>query len=99
MHELMGLEPTLPELLERMTSVDLVLVEGFKANLHPKIEVFRPSLAHPPIWPGRSDIVAVASDAPVSAQGRPVLSLNNAGAIAAWAIDYLEMHPGQQSTS
>src|SRR5947208_11289839 len=42
MHELRGAnEPRLPALLARMSEVDLVLVEGFKRDSHPKIEVFR----------------------------------------------------------
>ncbi len=91
LHEMAGeAEPELPELLARLAPVDLVLVEGFKANPHPKIEVFRPSLARAPIWPGRADIVAVASDAalPVACD-RAVLPLNDPEAVAAWACSYL----------
>lgn len=84
MHELDGPEPGLPELLARLSPVDLVLVEGFKANPHPKIEVFRPSLARTPLWPGRDDIVAVAADAPLDAAGRVVLDLNDPALIADW---------------
>src|ERR1700751_3751866 len=64
MHEVEGEEPSLADLLLRLAPVDLVVVEGFKANPHPKIEVHRPALGKPPMWPGRADIVAVASDAP-----------------------------------
>src|SRR5690242_15904890 len=67
MHELQGDEPPLPELLARLAPVDLVLVEGFKANPHPKIEVHRPEYGRSPIWPGRDDIVAVAADVPLPA--------------------------------
>ena len=59
LHENPGEEPDLAELLARLAPVDLVLIEGFKASPHPKIEVHRPSLGKPPIWPGRPDIVAV----------------------------------------
>lgn len=90
LHELDGPEPTLPELLARMSPVDLVLVEGFKANPHPKIEVFRPTLGREPLWPGREDIVAVAADAPLPACDRPVLDLNAPSAIADWALQRLE---------
>ncbi|MFI4948866.1 MAG: molybdopterin-guanine dinucleotide biosynthesis protein B, partial [Alphaproteobacteria bacterium] len=45
MHELRDApEPTLDELVERMSPVDLLLVEGWKRHPHPKIEVHRPSL-------------------------------------------------------
>src|SRR3546814_7799767 len=42
-----GPEPTLPELLARMAPVDLMIVEGFKWDPHPKLEVHRPALGKP----------------------------------------------------
>jgi molybdopterin-guanine dinucleotide biosynthesis protein B len=85
-------EPELPDLLARLAPVDLVLVEGFKANPHPKIEVFRPSLGRAPIWPGRADIVAVASDAPLPvACDKVVLPLNDPAMVAAWVCAYLAL--------
>jgi molybdopterin-guanine dinucleotide biosynthesis adapter protein len=85
LHELAGPEPELPELLARMQPVDLVLVEGYKAHLYPKLEVHRPALGKPPIWPDQPDIVAIASDAPLSAD-RAVLPLNDPGAIMDWIL-------------
>jgi molybdopterin-guanine dinucleotide biosynthesis protein B len=97
MHEVVGEEPSLPELLQRLTPVDLVIVEGFKANPHPKIEVHRPSLGRPPIWPGRPDIVAVACDGP-PAHGAPhALPLNDPAAVADWALHYLQIHAVPQT--
>ncbi len=90
LRELDGPEPGLPELVARMSPVDLVIVEGFKANPHPKIEVFRPSVRQAPMWPGRADIVAVASDADLEAGGRPVLPLNDPAAIVDWTLRFLE---------
>lgn len=90
MHELDGKEPELPELLARLSPVDLVLVEGFKANPHPKIEVFRPAHGKEPLWPGRTDIVAVAADTALADCPNPVLPLNNPDTIADWAIRFLE---------
>ena len=92
MHEHTGPEPSLPELIARLAPVDLVVVEGFKANPHPKIEVFRPSLGRAPLWPGRDDIVAIASDEPLDVPGKAVLPLNDSAAIANWAVDYLQSH-------
>ena len=90
MHEVVGEEPGLAELLQRLAPVDLVIVEGFKANPHPKIEVFRPSLGKPPIWPGRPDIVAVACDDPPAAAAPQLLPLNAPAAIADWAMRHLQ---------
>ncbi len=89
LHELRGEEPDLPALLARLAPVDLVLVEGFKAGPHEKIEVHRPALARPPLWPGRADIVAVAADAPLPGCDRPVLPLNDPAAVADWALAFL----------
>jgi molybdopterin-guanine dinucleotide biosynthesis protein B len=85
LHEVVGAEPSLPELLERMQPVDLVLVEGYKTHPFPKLEVHRPALGKPPIWPDQADIVAVASDVSVSTD-RKLLSLNDPHAIAEWLL-------------
>jgi molybdopterin-guanine dinucleotide biosynthesis protein B len=91
MHEVVGEEPELPELLRRLAPVDLVIVEGFKANPHPKIEVHRPSLGKPPIWPGRPDIVAVACDDPPATAAAPrLLPLNDPASVADWAMRHLQ---------
>ncbi len=84
LHENQGEEPDLAALLARLAPVDLVLVEGFKASPHPKIEVHRPSLGKPPIWPGRADIRAVASDVALQHCAVPQLDLSNPGAVADW---------------
>jgi molybdopterin-guanine dinucleotide biosynthesis protein B len=86
MHEVVGPEPELPQLLARMQPVDLVLVEGYKAHSFPKLEVHRPLLGKPPIWPEQADIVAIASDVPLRAN-RPVLSLNDPAAVAEWIVE------------
>jgi molybdopterin-guanine dinucleotide biosynthesis adapter protein len=83
LHEVVGPEPGLPELLTRLEPVDLVLVEGFKSHPFPKIEVHRPALGKPPIWPEQADIMAIATDVPIDAD-RPVLPLNDPATVAAW---------------
>ena len=57
-------EPTLAEQLALLEPADLTLVEGYKWESIPKLEVQRPSLGHPPLYPNDPHIVAVASDAP-----------------------------------
>ena len=84
LHEVSGPEPGLPELLLRLAPVDLVLVEGFKTHPFAKLEVHRPALGKPPIWPQETGVVAVASDAPLDTDGRTLLPLNEPAAVAAW---------------
>ena len=89
MHELDQSEPPLADLLARMAPVDLVLVEGFKSNPHPKIEVFRPSLGQAPFWPERTDVVAVATDDATTDCPLPLLDLGQPAAIAVWCLGFL----------
>jgi molybdopterin-guanine dinucleotide biosynthesis adapter protein len=64
MHELRGAEePGLAELLQRMSPVDLILVEGYKRDAHAKIEVHRVGNAEPFLYPGDPTIAALATDA------------------------------------
>ena len=93
LHENHGPEPDLADLLPRLAPVDLVLVEGYKASPHPKLEVHRPSLGKPPIWPGRTDIIAVASDTPLQGCDRLCLPLSDPPAIAAWIAASLPSLP------
>lgn len=74
-------EPSLRELLQRMSEVDLVLVEGFKRDTHPKIEIHRPSVGKPLLQPDDVHIVAVASDGALHLPV-PILDLADTDAIA-----------------
>lgn len=79
-------EPSLPALLARLAPVDLVLVEGFKSGPAAKLEVHRPALGKPPLWPGRADILAIATDAPLPDTGRTVLPLAEPAGVAEWTL-------------
>ncbi|HTJ65259.1 MAG TPA: molybdopterin-guanine dinucleotide biosynthesis protein B [Alphaproteobacteria bacterium] len=82
MHELRDeREPTLPQLLARLSPVDIVLVEGFKRDPHPKIEVHRPENGTALLQPDDPWIVAVASPGQMTA-AVPWLPLDDAGAVA-----------------
>lgn len=74
-------EPSLRELLQHLSEVDLVLVEGFKRGRHPKIEIHRPSVGKPLLQPDDPHIVAVASDAALRLPV-PILHLADIDAIA-----------------
>lgn len=82
MRELRGEdEPSLSELLARLDPVDLVLIEGFKRDAHPKIEAYRAETGHPLLAPEDPHVRAVASDAPVDVSC-PIFDLNDTTAIA-----------------
>jgi len=83
MHEL-GNEPeaTLAELLAKVAPCELILVEGFKTERHPKLEVFRHTVGKGPLHPGDSRIVAFASDETSPNAGVPVVNLNDIAAVA-----------------
>ena len=76
-----GPEPELPAVLARLAPVDLVLVEGYKRDAHPKVEVWREETGHPLIQPGDPLVRAVATDAALSLPV-PVLDLNDTRAVA-----------------
>lgn len=89
MHELRDEpEPDLDELLPRITPVDLLLVEGFKRHPHPKIEVHRPSLGKPPLYPDDPFVVAVASDEDLPRLPLPFLPLGDPAMIADFILCY-----------
>ncbi|MGR8941181.1 MAG: molybdopterin-guanine dinucleotide biosynthesis protein B [Gammaproteobacteria bacterium] len=71
------------------SGIDLILVEGFKAEKFPKIELHRPSLQRPLLFPNDPNIIAIASDAPVEAPNPLVkLDLNRADLIARFILDH-----------
>ncbi len=82
MHELKSEnEPELAMLLEKLAPVDLVLIEGYKRDKHPKIEAYRGETGNALIAPEDDSIRAVASDVALTLD-RPVFDLNDTGAIA-----------------
>ena len=86
--------PPLSALAARLAPVDLILVEGFRAEPFARIEIFRPALAKPPLWPDHPGIVAVATDAVLPAACPvPLLDLNDAAAIAHWIVAFMARLP------
>ncbi len=81
-----GPEPDLGELLAHMSAVDLVLVEGFKAGPHKKIETRRETVAQPAIALDDKTIVGFAAKGPVPDIGLPVRDLDDIAGIAAFIL-------------
>jgi molybdopterin-guanine dinucleotide biosynthesis adapter protein len=83
MHELRGApEPRLPDLLARMSRVDLVVVEGYKAEPHRKIEVHRLANGKPLLFPDDPGIVGIATDTAVETR-LPTAHLDDIPSVAA----------------
>lgn len=82
MHELRNEdEPTLADLLTRLSPVQLVLIEGYKRDAHPKIEAHRSVTGNPLIAPDDLTIRAIASDTSLTTD-RPVFDLDDTTVIA-----------------
>ena len=89
-------DPRLAELIGLLdpSRADLVLVEGFRHEAFPKIELHRPALGKPLLFPQDPHIIAVATDGPLPVETRlPVLDLNDVDAIAGFLIDFLRSTP------
>lgn len=94
MHELRGEpEPTLAEHVQRMAPADLTLVEGYKWEPIPKIEVYRPSHRPAALYVDNPDVVAVASDVPAPAglsRELAWLDLNQPEQVLQWLLAYID---------
>lgn len=95
MHELDGEEePRLSEVLARLSPADIVLVEGYKRENHPKIEARRLSSRNrEPLAPFDPAIVAIAADHEVADSALPVFALDDTAAIADFILAHLKIEP------
>ena len=85
-------DPRLEELLDRLdvSVLDLVLVEGFRHEAFPKIEIHRPALEKPLLCEEDPHILALACDGePRGCAALPRLDLNDAAAVAGWILDWM----------
>ena len=88
-HELRGApEPELSEQIMHISPCDLLLVEGYKREAIPKLEVYRQEVGEPLIHPHDPHIVAVATDAKLDT-ALPQLDLNNPAAIAQFILEHV----------
>ena len=88
MHELRDEpEPSLAQLLRRVSACDLILVEGYKRERHPKLEVYRPAVGKPPLYLQDARVLAVATDAPLTGMHPPAVELNDSEAVVARILD------------
>lgn len=85
-------EPDLQQMLNRMDQsiLDLVIVEGFKHDAFPKIELHRPILGKPLQFPEDPNVIAIASDDTSAYRtDLPLLDINDPEAMAACIVSTL----------
>jgi molybdopterin-guanine dinucleotide biosynthesis protein B len=88
-HELRGRpELRLEEALLQLSPCDIVLVEGFKHEPIPKIEIYRSEIGKPKLFPSDPHVIAVASDKPVDAD-LPQLDINQPAMVADFIVTFL----------
>jgi len=93
MHELRDeVEPQLSEILSKIDKVDLVIIEGFKNEHHPKIEAFREETNTSVIASQDDSIVAIASNASLTGFNIPVFDLDNTSEIADFISNWLDLN-------
>lgn len=89
MHELRGqAEPSLDELLKHLSPCDLVIIEGWKFNTLPKVEVHRKLADKPLLFPQDPNVVAVATDEPL-ATDLPQFALDDGDGVAQFIMRFL----------
>lgn len=96
MHELENEdEPSVSEILAKLGPCDLVMIEGFKREDHPKIELFRETAtSDKPLWPDDPSIVAIVSDEPVENCPLPRFTHDEIGTIADFVLAHLGIGTG-----
>jgi molybdopterin-guanine dinucleotide biosynthesis adapter protein len=89
MHELRGApEPGLAEHIRHISPCDLLLIEGFKREPIPKLEVYRAEVGEPLLHPHDENIVAIASDRRLETK-LPQLQLDDAAGIASFILAHV----------
>jgi molybdopterin-guanine dinucleotide biosynthesis protein B len=86
-HERTPNEKALGDVLRKVNNVDFILVEGFKNESGPKIEIVRDP--NSPRIPASPDMIAVISDLPLHADV-PIFRLDQLQAAAIFIIEYFK---------
>jgi molybdopterin-guanine dinucleotide biosynthesis protein B len=89
MHELRGdAEPSLSKQIGLLAPCDLVIVEGYKSERIPKIEVHRAASGKPLLFPDDPSIIAVATDEKLETS-LPQIDLDDVEAVAHFIVRHL----------
>lgn len=87
MHEVKGDEAGLDELLARLSPADIVVVEGFKRESHPKIETRRGDAPGPELAERDPSVIAIAAERPSGMTDLPEFHLDDVAGIAGFIIE------------
>jgi molybdopterin-guanine dinucleotide biosynthesis protein B len=88
MHELRGApEPTLAEQLRHLSPCDVVIVEGYKREPIPKLEVHRRAADAPLLYPEYPHVIAIATDEPLDTS-LPQIALDDAEGVARFLVEH-----------
>lgn len=83
-------EPTLEQLVAKLSHADVVLVEGYRQAAIPRLEVYRPENGTDPVYPQTEQVVALATPHSLVQHAIPQLDLNQPAQIAQFIWDYLQ---------
>lgn len=98
MHENRGeAEPSLPELLGKLAAVDLVLIEGYKRDGHPKVEAHQSHGTQDMLALNDPTIRAVAAGCDVGNLSVPVFSIDDIETIADFILQEVDLVPDTQT--
>ena len=81
---------TVSELIPFFTNMDLVVVEGFKRENNPKVEIFRSEYSDKPICGSDENLIALVSDKNLGL-GVPRFNIEDVQALADFLIDYFKL--------
>lgn len=87
---------SLEHMIARLDSdlLDIILIEGYKHEKYPKIELHRPELGKPLLYPGDDSIIAIASNGELTApKNLPVFDINQPEQIADFIISTFPPNP------
>jgi len=91
MHEIQNApEPKLQEIVQKLAPCDIVLIEGYKSETHPKIETIRSNSSdNIPLWQTNNTIIAIASDTALDNCNKPIFMQDNIPQIADFILSEL----------
>jgi molybdopterin-guanine dinucleotide biosynthesis protein B len=93
-------EPTLVEILQKLAPSDVVVVEGYKREPIPKIEVRRRNAAHTdPLAPEDPHVIGIAADYPCEIANRPILDIDDVAGITDLILSHFHLGANRGGTT